>query len=106
MAGVAADPVVDLSVVRNASPIVHAILALVLLLAATVLGVYKPFGLTPYGKGKQSEERQAFSPAASRAPRTAAAGTALWVYAAGIVAIAALLLFVIWHLLGGSLSHH
>jgi hypothetical protein len=34
MAGVAADPVVDLEVVRNASPIVHAILALVLLVAA------------------------------------------------------------------------
>ena len=36
MAGVAADPVMDLAVVRNASPIVHAILALILLLAATV----------------------------------------------------------------------
>jgi hypothetical protein len=44
MAGVAADPVVDLAVVRNASPILHAILALILLLAATVLGVYKPLG--------------------------------------------------------------
>jgi hypothetical protein len=37
MAGVAADPVVHLAAVRNASPIVHAILALVLLVAATVL---------------------------------------------------------------------
>ena len=52
MAGVAADPVLDLDVVRNASPIVHAILALVLLLAATVLGVYKPFGMTAYGRQK------------------------------------------------------
>ncbi|MCA1559932.1 MAG: DUF2269 domain-containing protein [Acidobacteria bacterium] len=108
MAGVAADPVVDLSVVRNASPIVHAILALVLLLVATVLGIYKPFGMTAYGTGKQPDQRQAFSPAASRpqAPRTAAPHTALWVYVAGIIAIAALLLFVILHLLGGSLSHH
>src|SRR5215213_3695980 len=48
MAGVAADPVMDLAVVRNASPIVHAILALILLLAATVLGVYKPFGMRAY----------------------------------------------------------
>ena len=61
MAGVAADPVVDLAVVRNASPIVHAILALVLLLAAAVLGVYKPFGLTDYGKRKFDEQRQAAS---------------------------------------------
>jgi hypothetical protein len=50
MAGVAADPVVDLGLVRNPSPMVHAILALILLLLATVLGVYKPFGMTEYGK--------------------------------------------------------
>ena len=55
MAGVAADPVVDLAMVRNASPIVHAILALVLLVAATVLGVYKPFGMTAYGERRLEE---------------------------------------------------
>jgi hypothetical protein len=49
MAGVAADPMAEVSAVRNASPVVHAILALMLLLAATVLAVYKPWGLTPYG---------------------------------------------------------
>ena len=47
----------DLTVVRNASPIVHAILALILLLAATVLGVYKPFGMTDYGKRRLDERR-------------------------------------------------
>jgi hypothetical protein len=57
MAGVAADPIVDLEVVRNASPIVHAIVALVLLLSATVLGVYKPFGTTAYGARKLQEQR-------------------------------------------------
>src|SRR5918996_5687014 len=36
MAGGAADPVVELELVRNPSPLVHAILALPLLLAATV----------------------------------------------------------------------
>lgn len=50
MAGIAADPVVDLETVRNASPLVHSILAVVLLLVATALGVYKPFGMTPYGR--------------------------------------------------------
>jgi sorbitol-specific phosphotransferase system component IIBC len=49
MAGVAADSVVNLEVVRNASPIVHSILALILLIVATVLRVYKPFGMTPFG---------------------------------------------------------
>ena len=54
MALVAADPVMDLEQVRNASPIVHAILALILLGAATVLGVYKPFGITAYGRRRQT----------------------------------------------------
>jgi hypothetical protein len=52
MAGVAADPVVELGLVRNPSPLVHAILALILLIAATVLAIYKPFGPTPYGARK------------------------------------------------------
>jgi hypothetical protein len=52
MAGVAADPTADLSVVRNASPVLHAAAALVLLLLATTLAVYKPRGLTPYGRRK------------------------------------------------------
>jgi hypothetical protein len=50
MAGVAADPVADLDLVRNPSPLVHGILALVLLVVATVLAIYKPFGMTPYGR--------------------------------------------------------
>src|SRR5687767_15852264 len=50
MAGVAADPVAELALVRNPSPLVHAILALVLLVVATVLAIYKPFGMTPYGR--------------------------------------------------------
>lgn len=57
MAEVAADPVMDLVVVRNASPIVHAILALILLLAATALGEYKPLGMTDYGRRKLDQRR-------------------------------------------------
>jgi uncharacterized membrane protein len=53
MAAVAADPSVDLAMVRNASPILHAVLAVLLLLVATVLAVYKPQGMTPYGWRKQ-----------------------------------------------------
>ena len=59
MAAVAADPRADLSVVRNASPALHAALAVLLLLVATVLAVYKPQGVTPYGSRKQREERAA-----------------------------------------------
>ena len=49
MAGVAADPDFGLGLVRNPSPLVHGVLALILLLVATALAIYKPFGLTPYG---------------------------------------------------------
>ena len=52
---VAADPTVDLDVVRNASPALHAAVALLLLLVATVLGVYKRRGMTRYGRRKQRE---------------------------------------------------
>jgi hypothetical protein len=48
MAGVAADPRIDLGVVRNVSPALHAVLALLVLLVTTVLAVYKPRGVTPY----------------------------------------------------------
>ncbi|HEU4747142.1 MAG TPA: hypothetical protein VFS56_01480 [Gemmatimonadaceae bacterium] len=56
MAGVAADSNVDLSEVRNASPVLHATLALFALLVATVLAIYKPRGVTPYGWRKQRED--------------------------------------------------
>jgi len=59
MAGVAADPAADLDVVRNASPLLHAALALLVLLVATVLAVYKPAGPTPYGWRSQQERREA-----------------------------------------------
>jgi len=59
MASVAADPTADLSVVRNPSPVVHAVLALLVLLVATVLAVYKPRGMTAYGRRKQHEQRTA-----------------------------------------------
>jgi hypothetical protein len=65
MADVAADPRADLGDVRNVSPVLHAALALVLLLAATTLAVYKPRGLTAYGQRKQ-RERRAGSHASSR----------------------------------------
>jgi hypothetical protein len=104
MAGVAADPVVDLAVVRNASPILHAILALILLLAATVLGVYKPFGMTDYGRRKHREQRQAVSSttlaSTSTAPDLDAGRTPAWIYVAGVAAIALALLVVILHLTG------
>jgi hypothetical protein len=57
MAGVAADPAADLGVVRTSSPVLHAAAALLLLLVATLLAVYKPRGMTRYGQRKQHEQR-------------------------------------------------
>jgi hypothetical protein len=45
----------DLGVLRSASPVLHAAGALVLLLLATVLAVYKPRGMTSYGRRRQRE---------------------------------------------------
>ena len=62
MAGVAADSRADLDAVRNVSPVLHGALALLLLVVATTLAVYKPRGLTRYGRRKQHEQRTVLVP--------------------------------------------
>jgi hypothetical protein len=60
LAGVAADvPLVsgDLDGLRSASPLLHSSAALVLLLIAATLSVYKPPGMTRYGQRKQRARR-------------------------------------------------
>jgi hypothetical protein len=47
----------DLSELRSPSPLLHAVLALLLLLVAATLAVFKPRGLTPYGHRKLRERR-------------------------------------------------
>jgi hypothetical protein len=44
---------------RSDAPPVHAVVALLLLLVATILSVYKPRGVTPYGWRKQRDRRLA-----------------------------------------------
>jgi uncharacterized membrane protein len=53
MAGIAADRSADLEAVRNPSPVLHAVLALLILLVAAVLAVFKPRGMTRYGWRKK-----------------------------------------------------
>ena len=55
MAQAAADPLVELRLVRNPSPLLHASVALVLLLIANGLAIYKPFGTTPTAPGSRCE---------------------------------------------------
>jgi hypothetical protein len=47
----------DLGVLRTPSVVLHSILALLVLLVATTLAVYKPRGITPYGRRKEQERR-------------------------------------------------
>ncbi|MDN0199959.1 hypothetical protein [Streptomyces sp. S.PNR 29] len=61
MAHMAGDPETELSSVRNFSPVLHSVLALVVLLLAMILAVYKPRGVTPYGRRKQQSERDSRS---------------------------------------------
>jgi len=107
MAGVAADPVAELELVRNPSPMLHAILALILLLLATVLGVYKPLGMTPYGKWTQAARQGGrVSPPGVNSIWTIAANTPRWVYVAWIVLVGLAVFFVAAHLLGGGMAGH
>ncbi|MCA1728394.1 MAG: hypothetical protein LC751_02940 [Actinobacteria bacterium] len=48
----------DLDLLRNSSPVLHAGGALLLLLVATTLSVYKPRGMTRYGQHKQQEHNK------------------------------------------------
>lgn len=87
--------------------------ALLVLLVATALSVYKPGGMTPYGRRKQYEQitvSQRFGTdsddADVRSNRRPTACTPRWVSVLGIIVIVLVLLFVILHLLGGGLGGH
>lgn len=107
MAGVAADPVVELGLVRNPSPLLHAVLALVLLLAATVLAIYKPFGMTPYGVRQQTEARQSVQGVEpSQLREMPGVKRSEWEYVLWIVALAVLGLIIASHLLASRTHGH
>jgi hypothetical protein len=70
--------------------------ALVALLVATILSVYKPWGMTGYGRRSEVAVNAQASTTVSSSWR------ALWVAAL----IAAIVIFVILHLTGGGFVHH
>lgn len=80
--------------------------ALVVLLAATALSVYKPWGRTPYGRGKRHEEGDASGDGGVTPGRGSDGGTSRWTYGFGVIAVVLTLLFVALHLAGGGVGGH
>ncbi|HEU4340776.1 MAG TPA: hypothetical protein VFU31_04335 [Candidatus Binatia bacterium] len=86
--------------------VVHAAGGLLVLLAATTLSVYKPWGMTPYGRRTLSQANLRSYP--DTRPRPDHGSTTIaprWVYVVGIHAIGLALLFVVLHL-AGVVPHH
>ena len=104
MAGVASDPVVELELVRNPSPLVHAILAVILLIAATVLAIYKPFGMTPYGVRQQTVQMGAQDSRADDEVLTSSAYR--WQYMLLFLALIVFVFVIVTHLLGSAVHPH
>ena len=93
--------------------VLHAGGGLLVLLAATVLSVYKPWGMTPYGRRIQQKRREASlaDPPAHSEPAagpglTSMTRTPRWAYVVGFHAMGLALLLVVMHLAGGGPRSH
>jgi hypothetical protein len=93
--------------------VVHAGGGLLVLLAATILSVYKPWGMTSYGRRKQDERRRvpqadllAYPASSVARDQGSTASASRWVYVVGIHAIGLILLFVLFHLTGAGPRSH
>ena len=87
--------------------VVHAGGGLLVLLAATTLSVFKPWGMTPYGRRTVSLLDRPSHPESDVGPDLGSANrTPRWVYVVGVHAIGLALLFVVMHLTGGGLRSH
>jgi hypothetical protein len=80
--------------------------ALLVLLVATTLSVYKPRGRTRYGRRKQHEEGDTGDDTGVGPGRGSTTSTPRWVSVFGIIVIVLVLLFVVQHLAGGGLGGH
>ena len=94
--------------------IVHAGGGLLVLLAAMVLSVFKPWGLTPYGMRTHREPRRTLATEVSTPSEITGAAaiagarnkTPRWALVVGIHAIGLVLLFLVVHIALGGMSHH
>ncbi len=115
MSGLAANMTLsatDLRALRT-QLVVHAGGGLLVLLAATALSVYKPWGMTPYGLRGQRERSRVSSAELPSRPESdvkvvlgSTNKTPRWVYVVGIHAVGLALLLLFIHLGGGGLRPH
>lgn len=99
---------------RNPSPVLHASAAVLALLVTTTLSVYKPRGLTAYGRRKEEERGKLRILESTRASvdtrnereHLPKVGPPRWVYVVGIHAIGLVLWFLVLHLTGGGVPGH
>ena len=74
--------------------------AILVLLVATALSIYKPQGLTPYGRRKQSENSNTgWQPGRETS-------TPHWVKVVGVIVILSVLIFLVLHLTGHGPGRH
>lgn len=108
----AAEPnIADVGLLRRGlwGELLHAGVGLLVLLAIEVLNIYKPQGMTAYGRRRAPQVALAAGSAADAGARPAsgsATRTPRWVQVVGFHAIGLAVLFVIMHLAGGGLTHH
>ena len=90
------------------SELLHAGVGLLVLLGIEVLNVYKPQGMTAYGRRRVSPvalPSRSAADARSEPGRRSSTRTPRWMQVVGIHAIGLALLFLIMHLTGGGLRH-
>ncbi len=82
--------------------------AVLVLLVAIALSVFKPLGMTPYGRRHEPRTmpQHRFSDTIERQRGRSSISTPRWTYLFGIIAIVLVLLFAILHLTGGGLGGH
>ena len=101
----------DVSELRGAlrGELLHAGVGVVLLLAIQMLNVYKPQGMTAYGRQRVSQvalPTRSTDDASLTPSRGPASRTPRWVQVVGFHAIGLALLFVIFHLTSGGMGNH
>jgi hypothetical protein len=110
-AGVAAIDSANVGELRGAlrGELLHAGVGVLLLLVIQALNVYKPQGMTAYGRQRVSQVAVPSRSTDDLGPRPslgAIVRTPRWVQVVGIHAIGLALLFVVLHLAGGGMGSH